>query len=115
VEQGFCIIFFSKGCNRKVTPVVPTETVDTVAKKMDAAVNETQNALGIFFRFKLPNGIELNVPGIWNRKQIEYMVDGQNESRGQNNLFNFDRLLFDTGKQLCDRNHRTTEKIWPKF
>jgi hypothetical protein len=71
---------------------------------MDAAVNETQNALGIFFRFKLPNGIELNVPefGIENRLNT-WLTD---KTKVRQNKFNFDRLLFDTGKQLCDRNHK---------
>ena len=95
----FALFFFSKGCNRKeVTPVVPTETVDTVAKKMDAAVNETQNALGNFFRFKLPNGIELNVPEFGIENRLNTWLTDKTKVVDKTTWFNFDRLLFDTGK-----------------
>jgi hypothetical protein len=80
---------------------------------MDAAVNETQNALGIFFRFKLPNGIELNVPefGIENRLNT-WLTDKTKVVDKTSSILTVCCLIresnFATGIT-------TTEKIWPKF
>ena len=95
----FALFFFSKGCNRKeATPVVPKETVDTVTTKMDAVVDKTQNALGNFFKFKLPNGIELNAPEFGIENKLNTWLTDKTKVVDKTTWFNFDRLLFDTGK-----------------
>lgn len=56
------------------------------------------SALGDFFKTKLPDGVELNIPkfGIEN-KLIAFLGDSS-KPVDTTSWFNFDRLLFDTGK-----------------
>jgi outer membrane protein OmpA-like peptidoglycan-associated protein len=56
------------------------------------------SALGDFFKTKLPDGVELNIPkfGIEN-KLISFLNDSSKQV-DTTTWFNFDRLLFDTGK-----------------
>lgn len=73
-----------------------TAVADTAAKASDAAQNAV-GALGAFFKLKLPNGVELNVPenGIEN-KLISFIKDGS-KPVDKETWFDFDRLLFATG------------------
>jgi outer membrane protein OmpA-like peptidoglycan-associated protein len=65
---------------------------------MENAGNAASTALGDFFKTKLPNGVELNIPkfGIEN-KLLTYIQDSSKQV-DDTTWFNFDRLLFDTGK-----------------
>jgi OOP family OmpA-OmpF porin len=77
-----------------------SKTVDT-AKDAGTPVADASksaiSALGEFFKRKLPNGVELNIPklGIENRL-IDYIEDGS-KTPDKETWFDFDRLLFDTG------------------
>jgi OmpA-OmpF porin, OOP family len=62
------------------------------------AVSSTATGLGEFFRTKLPNGVELNIPqnGIENR--LIGFINDPSKQVDQTTWFNFDRLTFDTGQ-----------------
>lgn len=93
------LFYFTKGCNRKeAVKTVVTKSVDTLTAKGGKVAGETKGALGNFFTFKLPNGVELNAPefGIENKLNI-WLMD-KTKTVDKTTWFNFDRLLFDTGK-----------------
>lgn len=95
----FALFFFSKGCNRKeASTAVATETVDTLTTKTEEVVEEPKDALGNFFRFKLPNGIELNAPEFGIENKLNTWLMDETKVVDKTTWFNFDRLLFDTGK-----------------
>lgn len=95
----FALFFFSKGCNRKeALPAVATETVDTLTTKTEEVVEEPKDALGNFFKFKLPNGIELNAPEFGIENKLNTWLMDETKVVDKTTWFNFDRLLFDTGK-----------------
>jgi OOP family OmpA-OmpF porin len=92
------IYYFSKSCgNKEVNETVVTEPVDTVS----TTITETEEVAAPqadFFKLKLPNGIELNAAqnGIENQLNT-WLMDGS-KAVDKTTWFNFDRLLFDTGK-----------------
>jgi OmpA-OmpF porin, OOP family len=55
-------------------------------------------ALGEFFKFKLPNGVELNIPQNGVENKLATFIGDANKAVDKTTWFNFDRLLFDTGK-----------------
>ncbi len=71
---------------------------DTASKATDTAVT----ALGAFFKTKLPNGVELNIPenGIEN-KLIKFIQDPAQQV-DKETWFDFDRLLFATGSSTLE-------------
>ena len=78
------------------------EPVKEAAKAIETAAVDPAKAmwaaLGDFFKRKLPNGVELDIPkmGIEN-KLIDFIEDGA-KPIDKTTWFDFDRLLFDTGK-----------------
>jgi OmpA-OmpF porin, OOP family len=73
---------------------------DAAASGANAAANTANSAwaaLGSFFKTKLPDGTELNIPqyGVEN-KLIIFLKDGS-KPVDKDTWFDFDRLLFDTG------------------
>jgi outer membrane protein OmpA-like peptidoglycan-associated protein len=95
----FALFFFSKGCNRKeASTAVATETVDTITTETEEVVEEPTDALGNFFKFKLPNGIELNAPEFGIENKLNTWLMDETKVVDKTTWFNFDRLLFDTGK-----------------
>jgi OmpA-OmpF porin, OOP family len=78
--------------NRSKAPV--SDAVQTVSNTGAAA----SSALGDFFKTKLPDGVELSIPkfGI-ESKLIDFLGDSS-KPVDATTWFNFDRLLFDTGK-----------------
>ena len=84
-----CLFWFF---NRTKAPV--NDAVQTTS----TAASATASALGDFFKTKLPDGVELNIPrfGIEN-KLISFLGDSS-KPVDTTTWFNFDRLLFDTGK-----------------
>jgi outer membrane protein OmpA-like peptidoglycan-associated protein len=75
-----------------------TSAVSNAATATGDAAKSAVAALGEFFSRKLPNGMELNIPrlGIENRL-IDFIEDGS-KPVDKTTWFDFDRLLFDTGK-----------------
>src|SRR5580704_12052478 len=78
--------------NRAKAPV--TETVQNAADTAGSAVS----ALGDFFKTKLPNGVELNIPQFGIENKLLTFIQDTSKPVDDNTWFNFDRLLFDTGK-----------------
>jgi outer membrane protein OmpA-like peptidoglycan-associated protein len=56
------------------------------------------SALGDFFKTKLPNGVELNIPQFGIENKLLTFIQDTSKPVDPNTWFNFDRLLFDTGK-----------------
>jgi outer membrane protein OmpA-like peptidoglycan-associated protein len=78
---------------------VDTKPVTTAATDaVNSAANSAWAALGAFFKTKLPDGTELNIPqfGVEN-KLIQFLTDNS-KPVDKDTWFDFDRLLFDTGK-----------------
>ena len=75
----------------ETTAVTATNTVGDAAKSMWAA-------LGEFFKRKLPNGIELNIPKMGVENMLLDFIENAAMPVDKTTWFDFDRLLFDTGK-----------------
>jgi OmpA-OmpF porin, OOP family len=108
------LYYFSKSCNK--TPEVPaieTSAIDSLKVNADAALDSTTTAvgdaattavadvsstLGSFFKFKLPNGVELNTPQKGIENQVVTWMNDKSKIVDKTTWFNFDRLLFETGK-----------------
>jgi outer membrane protein OmpA-like peptidoglycan-associated protein len=88
-----CLFWFF---NRTKAPV--NDAVQTASTAAANAGSAAASALGDFFKTKLPDGVELNIPrfGIEN-KLISFLGDSS-KPVDTTTWFNFDRLLFDTGK-----------------
>jgi OOP family OmpA-OmpF porin len=82
-----------QGANTK--PVA--DAAASAANTASNTANSAWAALGSFFKTKLPDGTELNIPqyGVEN-KLISFLQDGS-KAVDKDTWFDFDRLLFDTG------------------
>jgi len=65
---------------------------------MENAGNAASTALGDFFKTKLPNGVELNIPRFGIENKLLTFIQDSSKPVDDTTWFNFDRLLFDTGK-----------------
>lgn len=74
------------------------EAATEMKKAVEAPVNAAWAALGELLGRKLPNGVELNIPklGVENRL-IDFIMDAA-KPVDKATWFDFDRLLFDTGR-----------------
>jgi OmpA-OmpF porin, OOP family len=68
------------------------------ADSLGNAAGNAVAALGEFFKFKLPNGVELNIPENGVENKLATFIGDANKAVDKTTWFNFDRLLFDTGK-----------------
>jgi OmpA-OmpF porin, OOP family len=80
--------FFS----RSKAPV--NDAVQTVSN----AGSTASSALGDFFKTKLPDGVELNIPKFGIENKLIAFLNDSSKPVDTTSWFNFDRLLFDTGK-----------------
>lgn len=74
---------------------------DTVEAVVDSTAEELKDLtakLGAFFKRKLPSGIELNIPEFGIENNLVKFIEDPNKPVDKTTWFNFDRLLFDTGK-----------------
>jgi OOP family OmpA-OmpF porin len=78
--------------NRAKEPV--NNAVQTAANTGASAVS----ALGDFFKTKLPDGTELNIPQFGIENKLISFLNDSSKPVDTTTWFNFDRLLFDTGK-----------------
>ena len=78
------------------------KVTDVAGDAVDAAGNAV-GALGAFFKRKLANGVELNIPENGIESQVVNFVEGSNPV-DKTTWFNFDRLTFATGKATLDMN-----------
>jgi len=74
--------------------------VDAAGNAVDAAGNAI-GSLGAFFKKKLANGIELNIPENGIESKLLSFIDG-GAAIDADKWFNFDRLTFATGKATLD-------------
>ena len=85
-----------------------TEMADTLATKVGAGVE----ALGAFFKRKLPNGIELNIPEFGVENKLVSFIEDQTKSVDKTTWFNFDRINFETGSaKLSEDSKEQTVNI----
>ena len=70
-----------------------SEIVDSTASKIDAGLA----ALGKFFKRKLPNGIELDIPEFGIENKLVSFIEDKNQPIDKTTWFNFDRINFETG------------------
>lgn len=78
--------------NRSKAPV--TDAVQTATNAGSAAIS----SLGDFFKTKLPDGTELNIPQFGIENKLLAFLKDSSKPADDTTWFNFDRLLFDTGK-----------------
>ena len=101
------LLYFMRSCNK--TPETVNSTVDSVATDistgMDSVSNSAENAMASateavrkLFKLKLPDGSEIEVPEGSLEDQIVKFIQDDNQKIDKKVWFNFDRLLFDTGK-----------------
>lgn len=106
------IYFLMRSCNKpNVNKAITVDKIDTLEAKIDTAVVKTGNAtdfalekLGTFFTFRLPNGVKLNVPKYGVENQIVTWMNDDTKIVDKTTWFNFDRLLFETGKSTLTPN-----------
>ncbi len=112
----FGLYYFTKGCKKtdpSMDPAIKTvdsltvETVDTLTSNMDSlassakeVVGDVTSTLGDLLKFKLPNGVELNAPEKGIEGQIVTWMNDKTKVVDKTTWFNFDRLLFETGKSI---------------
>ena len=82
----------------KDTAAVATTAAKDAASTVTDAAKSALAALGEFFKFKLPNGIELNIPRLGVENKLIGFIGDAAKPIDKTTWFNFDRLLFDTGK-----------------
>ncbi len=83
-----CLWFF----NRAKEPV--SNAVQTATNAGASAAS----ALGDFFKTKLPDGVELNIPQFGIESKLINFLNDSSKPVDTTTWFNFDRLLFDTGQ-----------------
>ena len=89
--------FFSMGSSS--TPAsAPAAAVKEVASTATGAAKGLFDALGEFFKRKLPNGIEVSIPKLGVENKLIAFIEDASLPVDKTTWFNFDRLLFDTGK-----------------
>src|SRR5271170_2497169 len=82
--------------NRAKEPVSnAVQTASNAASNAGAAVS---SALGDFFKTKLPDGVELNIPQFGIENKLISFLNDSSKPVDTTTWFNFDRLLFDTGQ-----------------
>jgi OOP family OmpA-OmpF porin len=88
-----CLFWFF---NRTKAPV--SEAVQTASTAAANAGSSAASALGDFFKTKLPDGVELNIPQLGIESKLISFLGDSSKPVDTTTWFNFDRLLFDTGK-----------------
>lgn len=96
------VCLFLRRCTEKTIAVDKIDSlsvkVDTVIVKTEKSVNTAWEKLGAFFVFRLPNGVQLNAPKNGIENQIVTWMNDDSKEVDKTTWFNFDRLLFETGK-----------------
>ena len=74
------------------------EPVGNAVQTASNAASSAASALGDFFKTKLPDGTELNIPQFGIENKLISFLNDSSKPVDTTTWFNFDRLLFDTGK-----------------
>ncbi|WP_260177687.1 OmpA family protein [Tunturibacter empetritectus] len=88
-----CLFWFF---NRTKAPV--SDAVQPASTAAADAGSSAASALGDFFKTKLPDGVELNIPRFGIESKLISFLGDSSKPVDTTTWFNFDRLLFDTGK-----------------
>jgi outer membrane protein OmpA-like peptidoglycan-associated protein len=88
--------------NRTAEPAASVATeVKEAAKDAGTAVADAAKsmwaALGEFFKRKLPNGVEIEIPRLGVENRLIEFIEAKDKAVDKTTWFDFDRLLFDTG------------------
>ncbi|MCB9042697.1 MAG: OmpA family protein [Chitinophagales bacterium] len=112
---GFLAFYFWRGCGDDIkeagnkTIETTTNAVENTTSAVTNAVSEGANAaanaatsawaaLGEFFKKTLPNGVELNIPEKGIENNLITFIEDKSKPADKTSWFNFDRILFETGK-----------------
>lgn len=104
-------VYLLSGSGEKVKETVSTAT-EHVGDAAEHAVDATTDAvsdgvetigdavadLGAFFKRKLANGVELNIPENGVENKLVAFIEDEDKEIDKTTWFNFDRLTFETGK-----------------
>jgi len=63
-----------------------------------SAISTTGALLGEFYKFKLPDGVEINIPRLGIENRLIGFIEDTSRPADKTTWFDFDRLTFDTGK-----------------
>jgi OmpA-OmpF porin, OOP family len=102
------LLYFMKGCGKSPVEAV-TSTMDSVSTMASAGMDSVASTAGgvvagatdaikKLFKLKLPDGTEIEVPEGSLEDQIVKFIQDDTQKIDKKTWFNFDRLLFDTGK-----------------
>ena len=102
------LLYFMKGCGNKAAEAVTstldsaastaTAGMDSMASTAGSVVTSATDAVKKLFKLKLPDGTEIEVPEGSLEDQIVKFIQDDKQVIDKKVWFNFDRLLFDTGK-----------------
>jgi OmpA-OmpF porin, OOP family len=81
----------------KMAEAVKDAAKDTASSAASLA-NAAWAALGEFFKRKLPNGVEIEIPKLGVENNLISFIEDAAKPVDKTTWFDFDRLLFDTGK-----------------
>lgn len=101
---GGLIWYFMRGGNETVKDAATkaTETATTATAAVGDAAKSAVSALGEFFKRKLPNGVELNIPKLGIENKLVDFIEDSSKTVDKETWFDFDRLLFATGSATLE-------------
>ncbi|OWY23774.1 DUF937 domain-containing protein [Sphingobacteriales bacterium UPWRP_1] len=76
------------------------EAAKNAANQTAQGVQNAWKALGNFFKKKLPSGVELNIPELGVENKLITFIEDKTKPVDKTTWFEFDRLLFETGKDV---------------
>jgi OOP family OmpA-OmpF porin len=74
-----------------------TSMIKRAADSTESKINSGLDALGRFFKRKLPNGVELDIPEFGIENKLVSFIEDVNKPVDKTTWFNFDRITFETG------------------
>jgi len=101
---GGLIWYFMRGGSETVKDAAnkATETATTASTAVGDAAKSAVTALGEFFKRKLPNGVELNIPKLGIENKLIDFIEDSSKAADKETWFDFDRLLFATGSATLE-------------
>lgn len=113
------LIYLIRSCSDKGKNSAPSTTttldstaasigtaVDSATDSIGAAVANATNKLGASISRKLPSGLELTIPENGIESKLVQFIEDKDKAVNQTTWFNFDRLLFDTGKSTLKQTSK---------
>jgi len=76
-----------------------SDLTDSLASGIDAGLEK----LGAFFKLKLPNGVELNIPELGIENNLIKFIEDSDKQVDKKTWFNFDRITFETGSSKLSK------------